>query len=63
MYDDGPKFVHQEKILKLRDLLFDMVKGQYHIEDAFVACLLIKANIYLEGIPGVGKTQIVRCLE
>ncbi|MHA1593145.1 MAG: AAA family ATPase [Candidatus Baldrarchaeia archaeon] len=62
MYD-GPKFVHQDKILKLRDILFNMVKGQYHIEDAFVACLLIKANIYLEGIPGIGKTQIVRCLE
>lgn len=52
----------QAKIGKLRDEIGQMIVGQRAIIDGVILCLLADGQVLLEGVPGLGKTMLVRTL-
>ena len=51
-----------EKILKVREELAKDVVGQKEIIDNVIIAIVAGGNVLLEGVPGVGKTRLVRSL-
>lgn len=51
-----------EKILKVREELAKDVVGQSEIIDNVIIAIVAGGNVLLEGVPGVGKTRLVRSL-
>ncbi len=51
-----------EKILKIREQLARDVVGQKNIIDNVIIAIIAGGNVLLEGVPGVGKTRLVRSL-
>ncbi|MCA9303344.1 MAG: AAA family ATPase, partial [Phycisphaerales bacterium] len=47
---------------KLRDEIGKVMVGQQPVVDAVLVCLFAKGNVLLEGVPGLGKTLLVRTL-
>ena len=39
-----------------------MIVGQEHVVDGAVTALMVGGHVLLEGVPGLGKTLLVRCL-
>ena len=51
-----------EKIAKVRAELAKDVVGQSNIIDSVIIAIVAGGNVLLEGVPGVGKTRLVRSL-
>ena len=51
-----------EKIVKVREELAKDVVGQSGIIDNVIIAIVAGGNVLLEGVPGVGKTRLVRSL-
>lgn len=51
-----------EKILRVREELAKDVVGQGEIIDNVIIAIVAGGNVLLEGVPGVGKTRLVRSL-
>ena len=47
---------------KIRDELAKDVVGQTDIVDNVIIAIIAGGNVLLEGVPGVGKTRLVRSL-
>ena len=52
----------QEKIAILRKEIGRMIVGQREVIDGVILCLLADGQVLLEGVPGLGKTMLVRTL-
>jgi MoxR-like ATPase len=52
----------QEDFLKLRDRLTDVIVGQDNVVHDLLIALLAGGHILLEGLPGLGKTHLVKAL-
>ncbi|MBQ9817662.1 MAG: MoxR family ATPase [Proteobacteria bacterium] len=52
----------QAKITTLRNEIGRMIVGQHEVIDAVILCLLADGPVLLEGVPGLGKTMLVRTL-
>ncbi|MCL2325335.1 MAG: MoxR family ATPase [Proteobacteria bacterium] len=52
----------REKIAVLREEIGQMIVGQRDIIDGVILCLLADGQVLLEGVPGLGKTMLVRTL-
>ena len=51
-----------EKIIKIKEELAKDVVGQADIIDGVITAIIAGGNVLLEGVPGVGKTRLVRSL-
>ena len=51
-----------EKIAKIKSELSKDIVGQENIVDHVIIAIIAGGNVLLEGVPGVGKTRIVRSL-
>ena len=51
-----------EKIKRVKEELARDVVGQKEIIDNIVIAIVAGGNVLLEGVPGVGKTRLVRSL-
>lgn len=51
-----------ESVKKLRDNMSRIIVGQTEVIDGVITCLLAKSHVLLEGVPGLGKTMLVRTL-
>ena len=51
-----------EKVAKIKDELKKDVVGQKEIIDNVIVAIVAGGNVLLEGVPGVGKTRLVRSL-
>ena len=51
-----------EKIAKIKAELAKDVVGQADIIDGVITAIVAGGNVLLEGVPGVGKTRLVRSL-
>ena len=51
-----------EKIAKIKEELAKDVVGQADIIDGVITAIIAGGNVLLEGVPGVGKTRLVRSL-
>ena len=51
-----------EKIAKIKSELAKDVVGQTEIIDGVITAIIAGGNVLLEGVPGVGKTRLVRSL-
>ena len=54
--------VFSEKIAKIKEELAKDVVGQAEIIDGVITAIVAGGNVLLEGVPGVGKTRLVRSL-
>jgi len=54
------KFVAE--IVRLREEVAKMIVGQAEIVEGVITCLLANGHALLEGVPGLGKTMLVRTL-
>lgn len=54
--------VYQTKLQSIRDEVSKIFVGQDHIVKGLVEALLCSGHVLLEGIPGVGKTLVIRTL-
>ena len=52
----------REKIDRLRTEIGRMIVGQKEVIDSVILCLLADGQVLLEGVPGLGKTMLVRTL-
>lgn len=52
----------KEKLQRLRQSLNAVLFGQEELVDAVIVGLLARGHILLEGLPGLGKTQLVKGL-
>ncbi|MCC6881301.1 MAG: AAA family ATPase, partial [Verrucomicrobiales bacterium] len=53
---------HAEAIRKLRDSLGGVLFGQTELIDLVLVGLLARGHLLLEGLPGLGKTELVKGL-
>ncbi len=54
--------VYQEKLQQIRDEVSKIFVGQKHVVSGLIESLLCNGHVLLEGIPGVGKTLVIRTL-
>lgn len=54
--------LYQEKLVKIRKEVSNVFVGQDEVVSNLIECFLCNGNVLLEGIPGVGKTLLVRAL-
>ena len=52
----------QQLLLRLTDGLGSAILGQWRLIEQVVICLLARGHILLEGLPGLGKTELVKSL-
>src|SRR5262245_17906147 len=52
----------QQLLLRLTDGLNSAILGQWRLIEQVVICLLARGHILLEGLPGLGKTELVKSL-
>ena len=53
---------YQKDLIKVRQEVSKVFVGQEDMVTSLIECLLCNSNVLLEGIPGVGKTLLVRTL-
>ncbi len=51
-----------EKLQAIRKALNEVLFGQEKLLDQVIVCLLARGHLLLEGLPGLGKTELVRAL-
>ena len=49
-------------VSKIREQLYRDIVGQKDVIDNVIIAIIAGGNVLLEGIPGVGKTRLVRSL-
>ena len=54
--------VFSEKVAKIKEEIAKDVVGQSEIIDSVITAIIAGGNVLLEGVPGVGKTRLVRSL-
>ena len=54
--------VFSEKVAKIKEEIAKDVVGQKDIVDSVITAIIAGGNVLLEGVPGVGKTRLVRSL-
>lgn len=61
---DSPKDVEnfQKKIGELREQIGRVIVGHREVIDGVLACILAGSHALLEGVPGLGKTSLVRAI-
>ena len=47
---------------KLRDHIAEVIVGQSHVIDATLTALICGGNVLLEGVPGLGKTELAKAV-
>src|SRR5277367_3495562 len=47
---------------KVRQEIGKVIVGQQHVVDGVLICLLAGGHVLLEGVPGLGKTTLLRTL-
>jgi len=52
----------QSNFQKIEESMAEVVVGQKNVINSALICLLCRGNLLLEGVPGLGKTLIVRTL-
>ncbi len=52
----------QQLLMRLTDGLGSAILGQWRLIEQVVICLLARGHILLEGLPGLGKTELVKSL-
>jgi MoxR-like ATPase len=52
----------QQLLMRLTDGLSSAILGQWRLLEQVVICLLARGHILLEGLPGLGKTELVKSL-
>jgi MoxR-like ATPase len=52
----------RERIAAVREQVARVIVGQEGVVEAVVACLASGGNVLLEGVPGIGKTMLVKAL-
>ncbi|MGI5830211.1 MAG: AAA family ATPase [Bradymonadia bacterium] len=52
----------QDKIAELKAAIAEMMVGQRQVIEGVIICLLADGQVLLEGVPGLGKTMLVRTL-
>ena len=52
----------RESIAAIKEQVGRVIVGQEEVVDGVLACLLCGGNVLLEGVPGIGKTQLVKTL-
>ena len=64
MNEDTKEIVAEfhEDVTRVRDEIGKMIVGQADIVDGALTCLLAGGHALLEGVPGLGKTMLVRSL-
>jgi MoxR-like ATPase len=50
----------RETFLRIRDEIGRVIVGQREVIEGVLTCFLAKGNVLLEGVPGLGKTLLVR---
>jgi MoxR-like ATPase len=51
-----------QHVRKLRAEMARVIVGQSEVIDGVITCLLARSHVLLEGVPGLGKTMLVRTL-
>jgi len=54
--------VFSERFQRLRDAIGQVIVGQQEVVDGVLTCLVADGHVLLEGVPGLGKTLLVRTL-
>lgn len=62
MRKEGEIVQAQEALARLREAVFSVVVGQESVIDVVLWALLGRGHVLLEGVPGLGKTLLVRAL-
>ena len=52
----------REQLGRLRREIGRRIVGHDHLVDGILACLLASGHVLLEGVPGLGKTMLVKTL-
>ena len=52
----------RNKFTKVRDEVGKAIVGHEEIVEGVLTCLLVGGHALLEGVPGLGKTYLIRCL-
>jgi len=52
----------QEQLTRLKDEIGKRIVGHANLVDGILACLLASGHVLLEGVPGLGKTMLVKTL-
>lgn len=52
----------RDKIAKLREAIGEVIVGQRDVIDSVILCLIADGQVLLEGVPGLGKTMLVKTL-
>ncbi len=52
----------QQQVARLREAVGQVIVGQGEVVDGVITCLLAGGHVLLEGVPGLGKTMLVRTL-
>ena len=52
----------REKFTRVRDEVGKVIVGQQEVIDGVLTALLVGGHVLLEGVPGLGKTMLVRSL-
>jgi len=52
----------REKFARVRDEVAQVIVGQQEVIDGVLTALLVGGHVLLEGVPGLGKTMLVRSL-
>jgi len=52
----------QKKIFEIKKEIHKGVMGQEEVIDSILKCLICNSHALLEGVPGVAKTLLIRCL-
>ncbi|MFG0250885.1 MAG: AAA family ATPase, partial [Phycisphaeraceae bacterium JB051] len=54
--------VFQQLLTQVRDAVGQVIVGQNRVVEAVITAMVCGGNVLLEGVPGLGKTQLVKTL-
>ncbi|MAX27825.1 MAG: AAA family ATPase [Phycisphaeraceae bacterium] len=54
--------VFQQLLIQVRDAVGQVIVGQNRVVEAVITAMVCGGNVLLEGVPGLGKTQLVKTL-
>ena len=62
MATDSPLQLATSKLDQVRQEIAKVIVGQHDVVDGVLICLLSGGHVLLEGVPGLGKTTLLRTL-